>query len=160
MISPIASQEYTQAAQAAARANAVSSQTDDTRAAASVQASSTSSRDTVSFSEAAKALSNLIGKYKGKVDEDETDGSSSDPADKIKKKIKELQEKIVKTEQSDMPADAKQGVVKGLETEMAALTQELAQLTSKSSASPGGSGGGSGLSSSAGSVAKLGSRKV
>ncbi len=61
----------------------------------------------------------------------------------IKKKIEELEKKIAQVEQSSVPDSTKQGVVKGMETELASLRQQLAQLMAESTQSASGSGSGS-----------------
>jgi len=109
--------------------------------ATSSAATSSSGKDTVSLSTAAQELSKILAKGKGEAVPDEEE--SSDPIERIKKKIEELEKKIAQVEMSSVPDETKQGVVKGLETELAALNQQLAQLTADASkAAAGGSTGG------------------
>lgn len=121
-----------------AQATAKTAVTGADKSSGTKEVSASSRGDTASISDAAKKLSKLLGKYQGKIDEDDQSG---DPVERIKKQLKELQKKIVQVEQSDLPDGAKQATIKGLETEMAALTKQLASLTSKSSSS--GTGGSS-----------------
>jgi len=107
----------------------------------SSDAASSSGKDTVSLSSAAKELSKILAKGKGEAVPDEEE--SSDPIERIKKKIEELEKKIAQVEMSSIPDQTKQGVVKGLETELAALNQQLSQLMADASkaAAGGGTGG-------------------
>jgi len=117
-----------------------------TQSAKSSDAASSSDKDTVSLSSAAQELSKILAKGKGEAVPDEEE--SSDPIERIKKKIEELEKKIAQVEQSSIPDQTKQGVVKGLETELAALNQQLSQLMADASksAAGGGTGGAAKLS--------------
>ncbi|WP_027190960.1 hypothetical protein [Fundidesulfovibrio putealis] len=117
-----------------------------TTTATSSTATSSSGKDTVSLSTAAQELSKILAKGKGEAVPDEEE--SSDPIERIKKKIEELEKKIAQVEQSSVPDQTKQGVVKGLETELAALNQQLSQLMADASkaAAGGGTGGAAKLS--------------
>jgi len=112
-----------------------------TNSTTSSTATSASGKDTYPFPTAAQELSKILAKGKGEAVPDEEE--SSDPIERIKKKIEELEKKIAQVEQSSVPDETKQGVVKGLETELAALNQQLAQLMADASkAAAGGSSGG------------------
>ena len=96
-----------------------------------------SSGDSVSISESAQELSKLLGQANGA-----SSGSSSeesDPVAKLKKQIEEMEKKITKVQQSSLPDEPKKAVVEGLEKELAALNQQLAQLLAQTT--KGGSGG-------------------
>ncbi|GFK92437.1 hypothetical protein NNJEOMEG_00262 [Fundidesulfovibrio magnetotacticus] len=101
------------------------------------QAQGTSGGDTASISDTAKELSRIMAKAKGENSGDSSE--SQDPIERIKKKIDELEKKIAAVQQSRLPDGAKQGMVKGLETELAALQQELARMMSEAKSQTGSS---------------------
>lgn len=89
--------------------------------------------DSVSLSTSAQELSRILGKSTGKtVSGDEQE---ADPVVRLQKRIKELEEKISKVEQSAIPDETKQPVVEGLQKQLAELNQQLAELTSPKGAS-------------------------
>lgn len=97
---------------------------------------SSSSGDSVSISEAAQELSKLLGEANGS--SSPSSSGESDPVAKLKKQIEELEKKITKVQQSSLPDEPKQAVVQGLEKELAALNQQLAQLLAQTTKSASG----------------------
>lgn len=94
--------------------------------------------DSATISDAARELGKIMAKSRGEAVPD--DSESQDPIEKIKKKIEELEKKIAQVEQSSAPDATRQGVVKGLETELASLRQQLSQLMAQA-AKPASGGG-------------------
>ena len=100
----------------------------------------------MTISEAAEQLRKILAKGRGEAAQD--DSESQDPIERIKKKIEELEKKIAQVEESSVPDATKQGVVKGMEAELASLRQQLAQLMAEAAKSSAGSSGGGGAASS------------
>ncbi|MFZ5427239.1 MAG: hypothetical protein ACOZEN_09700 [Thermodesulfobacteriota bacterium] len=123
----------TGAAQAAIRASEAAASNQETAA-----VSRNAGKDSVTISDAAKEFGKIMAKGRGETVPN--DSESQDPIEKIKKKIEELEKKIAQVEQSSVPDATKQGVVKGLETELASLRQQLSQLMAQAS-KPASSGG-------------------
>ena len=109
--------------------------------------SNASSGDTVSISSAAKELSKILGRNTGSASG--ADSEDSDPVTKLKKQIEELEKKIAEVQQSSLPDGPKQAVVQGLQTELASMNQQLAQLMAQAASSGGGAGAASGGSAKA-----------
>lgn len=104
-----------------------------TRRSSAQSTTATSSGDKVTISDAAKEFSKYMAKSRGDSVADDTE--SQDPIEKLKKKIEELEKKIAQVEQSSVPEATKEGAVRGMETELASLRQQLSQLMAEATQS-------------------------